>query len=218
MTIAYNTCTGNDIGIATANETRNKICRGIIVRDNLIYGNNACGIRAGGYNSDSGWAVNCRFLNNTLYNNDINKQGQGEINIAKSHDLLFHSNVVYTGPQNLAVAIEEYGEKYTYNIIFNHNIYYGPGGSRGLRFIGTETGLVGLNMWKHKTGQDGSSGIADPRFTDAEQGDFRLLQYSPAIDFGDPAYVRETDDEDFGGGQRVSGKAVDCGAYEFQAQ
>jgi parallel beta-helix repeat protein len=213
--IAYNTCSENDIGIEAENETRNKVCSGIIVRDNLIYGNKACGIQAGGYDQNRGWAVDCQFLNNTLYNNDTKNQERGEINIAKSHNLLFRSNIVYTGAQNLAVTTENFGADYIYNITFNNNIYYGPGGSRGLRFIGTDTGLVGLNMWKYKTKQDGASGIADPKLADAAKGDFRLLQYSPAIDFGDPYYIPGEEEKDFGGGPRANGKAVDCGAYEF---
>jgi len=215
VTIAYNRCSGNDIGIEVANETREKICSGITVRDNLIYGNNACGIQAGGYDIYRGWAVDCRFLNNTLYNNDTLKQRRGEINIAKSHDLLFRSNIIYTGGQNLAVTTEDFGEKYIYNNNFDHNLYYGPGGSRGLRFTGVKTGLVGLNMWRNKTGQDRSSKIADPKLTDAAAGDFRLFPYSPAIDSGDPSYIPENRLTDFGGEPRMKGVAVDCGAYEF---
>jgi len=213
--IAYNICTENDIGIEAENETRNKLCSGIIVRDNLIYNNNAGGIAAGGYDQDRGWAADCKFLNNTLYNNDVKNLGRGEIRIAKCRDLLFSGNIVYTGARNLAVSTENFGQKYTYNITFNNNLYYGPGGSRGLRFTGVDTGLVGLNMWKYKTKQDGSSKIADPKFADAAKGDFRLLQGSPAIDFGNPAYIPEEDQTDFGGGPRIKGKAVDCGAYEF---
>ncbi len=215
VTIAYNRCSENDIGIEVASEAREKICSRITVRDNLIYGNNACGIQVGGYDIYRGWAVDCRFLTNTLYNNDTLKQGRGEINIAKSHGLLFHSNIIYTGPQNLAVTTEDFGEKYIYNNTFHHNLYYGPGGSRGLRFKGVKTGFVGLNMWRQKTGQDGNSIIADPKFTDAAQGDFRLLSYSPAIDSGDPAYISEDGVTDFAGEPRIRGRAVDCGAYEF---
>ena len=215
VTIAYNTCKENDIGIEVENETRNKVCTGITVRDNLIYGNNASGIAAGGYDADRGWAVNCSFLNNTLYNNDTKKLGRGEIGIAKSHDLLFSGNIIYTGPQNLAILTEDFGAKYIYNINFDYNIYYGPGGSRGLRFVGTDTGRVGLNMWKNKTKQDAASKIADPQFTDPIKGDFRLKQYSPAIDFGDPSYDPAGDELDFSGESRLKGKTVDCGAYEF---
>lgn len=213
--IAYNTCTGNDIGIEVGNETRNNITSGILVRDNLIYGNNASGIRVGSYEIRTAWVESCLFLNNTLYGNDTKNQKKGEINIGKSHNLRFGSNIVYAGPQNLAVSTDDSMVEYIDNISLDHNLYYGPGGSRGLRFKGAGTGLVGLNMWKNKTGQDKLSRIADPKFSDAAKGDFRLRQDSPAIDFGNPAYIIEEDEKDFGGSLRINGKAIDCGVYEF---
>lgn len=218
ITIAYNTCAGNDIGIEVGCEARDKVCGGIVVRDNLIYGNNAAGIAAGGYDAAKGWAADSRFLNNTLYNNDTKNLGRGEINVAKSRNLLFSSNIVYTGPKNLAVATEQFGAEYIYNNTFNNNLYFGPGGSRGLRLEGTGTGLVGLNMWNYKTKQDGNSRIADPKFANAPGGDFRLLEKSPAIDLGDPAYVSAEGERDLDGGPRIMGKAVDCGAYEYLPQ
>jgi len=215
ITIAYNTCTENDIGIAVGNETRNKVSSGILVRDNLIFGNNAGGLQVGGTDVNRGWAVDCRFLNNTLYSNDTKNQKQGEINIAKSNNLLFSSNIIYTGAQNLAITTVNLGAKNVYNITFNNNLYYGPGGSRGLRFLGIDTGLAGLNMWNNKTKQDSSSKIADPRFADSGNGDFHLLQDSPAIDFGNPAYIPGENETDFGGETRINGKAIDCGAFEY---
>lgn len=217
ITIAYNTCKENDLGIRVGNEAGNKTCEGVTVQNNLIYGGNSSGIRAGG-SPQEGWAADCKFLNNTLYNNDIKGQGRGEINIAKSRDLLFSSNIVYTGPQNLAVATEQFGKENVYSIVLNNNLYFGPGGSRGLRFTGADTGLVGLNMWKSRTKQDSNSRIADPKFTDAAAGDFHLLLNSPAIDLGDPAFVPAEGERDLSGGPRIIGKAVDCGAYEFIPQ
>nr|HML37184.1 right-handed parallel beta-helix repeat-containing protein [Bacillota bacterium] len=213
VTIAYNTCRENDLGIKVGSEAREKVCQGITVRDNLIYGNLSSGILAGGNDMNRGWASNCKFLNNTLYNNDTEKSGSGEINLLKSRGIFFSSNIVYTGPQNLTV-VKSLGPEYAYDILFNNNIYYGPGGSRSLRFTGPDTGSVGLNMWIHKTKQDSSSKVANPRFADAPKGDFNLLGNSPAIDFGDRAYVPAEGEKDFGGNPRVNGRAVDCGAYE----
>ncbi len=215
VTIAYNICTGNDIGVAVENETPGKACSGITVRDNLIYGNHAGGIQAGSDNAGKGWSADCRFFNNTLYKNHGESKGKGEIIVGKSHDLLFYSNIIHTGPGNLAVSTENLGKENIYNISFNYNLYYGPGGARGLRFSGLDTGLVGLNMWKQKTGQDKNSRIADPRFSDADGTDFSLLQNSPAIDAGDPGYTPEAGMLDFAGKSRISGRAIDCGAYEF---
>lgn len=216
IVIAYNTCFGNDIGIAVENEKYNKNCSGIVVRDNLIYGNNSCGIEVGGYDKERGWASSCKFLNNTLYNNDTKNLGRGEICIAKCYDITFQNNIVFTGMKNLAVITEEFGKNYTYNITLNNNIYYGPGGSRGLRFSGVDTGQVGLNMWKKKTGQDMGSQIADPLFLDAEKNDFHLTKGSPAINSGNPAFTSAKEETDFEGNVRVVNKLVDCGAFELK--
>jgi hypothetical protein len=216
VVIAYNTCSGNDIGIEVSNETQGKLCSGITVRDNLIFRNKASGIQAGGYDETRGWAADCTFTNNTLYNNDTKRLKRGEINIAKSHDLTFSSNIVYTGSQNLAVITENFGPKDIYNITFHNNIYYGSGGSRGLRFSGTDTGFVGFRMWQSKTGQDLASKAVNPRFKNAGNNDFQLQQRSPAIDAGDPSYKAAEGETDFGRALRINGKSIDCGAFEYQ--
>jgi len=214
ITIAYNECARNDIGIMAGTEAGDKDCENIVVRNNVIYAGNSCGIRAGG-DARGGWTSGCRFLNNTLYYNDKMKLGKGEISVAKCRDLLVSGNIFHAGQQNLCVSSEQFGKNNVYNIVFNNNLYYGPGGSRDLRFTGADTGLVGLNMWKYHTKQDSGSKLADPKFADAARDDFRLLPDSPAIDLGDPAYKPAEGERDMDGNPRIIGKAVDCGAYEF---
>jgi hypothetical protein len=65
-------------------------------------------------------------------------------------------------------------------------------------------------------GHEGSGNIdADPRFVDAESGDYRLLSDSPCIDAGDPNFVEEPGDLDIDGLRRVWGGRIDMGAYEY---
>lgn len=212
--LAYNTIKENDIGIRVTSEKRDKSCSGILVRDNLIISNRSSGLSTGGSGTDKGWAVQMRVRNNTFYKNDVKGFGKGEISIGKSHDLSFTGNIIYTGGRNLVVAAERFGKDYIYNLGFNYNIYFGPGGAKGLRFQGPDTAEVGLNMWKSKTGQDNRSKIVDPAFANAATEDFRLTQRSPAIDFSDPAYTPAEGVLDYAGNKRLNGKAVDCGAYE----
>ncbi|UCF44039.1 MAG: hypothetical protein JSV99_03735 [Planctomycetota bacterium] len=56
---------------------------------------------------------------------------------------------------------------------------------------------------------------ADPCFADPDYGDYRLLEISPCIDAGDPNYVPEPNETDLDGNPRVTGYAVDMGAYEY---
>ncbi len=136
----------------------------------MIYAGNSCGIRAGGDAREDGHPA--AVFEQTLYYNDKMKLGKGEISVAKCRDLLVSGNIFHAGQQNLCVSSEQFGKNNVYNIVFNNNLYYGPGGSRDLRFTGADTGLVGLNMWKYHTKQDGSSKLADPKFADAALDDF----------------------------------------------
>ena len=158
--IAYNTCRENDIGIMVTSEKKDKLCSGILVRDNLIFNNLSSGLRVGGSELDKGWATQSKFRNNTLYQNDTKGLGSGEISISKSRDLSFTGNIIYTGGKNLAVSAGNFDKEYCYNLNFNYNLYYGPGGARALRFQGPGTAALGLNMWKSKTGFDKTSKIA----------------------------------------------------------
>lgn len=62
----------------------------------------------------------------------------------------------------------------------------------------------------------GSGNITNnPLFVNASVGDLRLQSNSPCIDAGSGVYV--TTSTDLAGNPRISGGAVDIGAYEFQA-
>jgi len=56
---------------------------------------------------------------------------------------------------------------------------------------------------------------ADPCFVDPSYGDYHLLETSPCIDAGDPNYIPAPNETDLDGNPRLSGYAVDMGAYEY---
>jgi len=60
--------------------------------------------------------------------------------------------------------------------------------------------------------------FVEPGYWDANdfwiEGDYHLLPDSPCIDTGDPNYIAEPNKTDLDGNPRVSGDAVDMGAYE----
>ena len=57
--------------------------------------------------------------------------------------------------------------------------------------------------------------LADPKFTDAANGDYSIVRKSPCRDKGFPC-AWHADYVDFAGNPRIFGKAVDIGCYENQ--
>jgi hypothetical protein len=72
---------------------------------------------------------------------------------------------------------------------------------------------VASGAWFRETGNGRHSLAADPRFVDAEGGDYHLRPESPARDAGDPEQGGMPDLE---GRQRPAGGGVDMGPYEAQ--
>jgi parallel beta-helix repeat protein len=78
-----------DIGIEVASEHLNKLTSNVVVRNNLVYGCSLYGISFGGADSRNGYSGNCKFLNNTIYNNKVG------INISKTMSNEVKNNIIY---------------------------------------------------------------------------------------------------------------------------
>ena len=81
----------------------------------------------------------------------------------------------------------------------------------------------GSGNWNSDLGNNHGNNIdADPLFTDPENGDFTLIEGSPAVNAGDPStdlslFPGGSDAPlDLAGNPRVSSGNIDMGAYEFQ--
>ncbi len=85
------------------------------------------------------------------------------------------------------------------------------GGWPGEGNLDTDPCFVDPDYWAY----DPSLGF-DPNAPNAiwVEGDYHLLSNSPCIDTGDPNYVPEPNETDLDGNPRVSGYAIDMGAYE----
>jgi hypothetical protein len=70
--------------------------------------------------------------------------------------------------------------------------------------------------------QDGDMGTGNmpyaPHFVNALTDDFRLWNWSFAINAGDPTYLGQPGETDFAGNERVQRGRVDMGAYESASQ
>jgi hypothetical protein len=203
-----------DNGIEVESELSGKISTGIIIRDNIAANSPCCGIYIGGSDEDQGWVYDCKVLNNTIYNCGLHSsQGSSAIELAKCHDITIKNNIVYTDYDN-GVLLNEMSAQYTYNITMNNNVYYAPGGNSNAKWVWHNSTKKALAAWQSASGQDAGSIFANPMFANITNSDFHLLTGSPAIDFGDPAFVPAGGETDFEGGPRVVNNRVDCGAYE----
>lgn len=209
--IEQNYSYNNDIGIEIASEHAGKATSNITVRSNVIYHNRLTGIAMGGYDEERGSTVDCKIVNNTVYNNDTLDDGNGQLLVQYDTQNNVIKNNIFVASSTDVLIYNEYG-KNAGNIV-DYNLYYAPGGSDKANWIWKNEDYAGFSAYQSGTGNDAHSLFADPKFADAAAGDFRLLTASPAVDAGD------TDDAvigtlDIDGQPRVQGAAVNIGADE----
>jgi len=110
---------------------------------------------------------------------------------------------------------------YEADVDLRNNILAGHLGSVVYHYGGREKAIrVSFNCFFNDTPfeldgavvDDGNNLFQDPRFVDADGGDFRLRQGSPCIDAGDNSVVNWS--LDLAGNPRIQNGRVDLGAYE----
>ncbi len=214
VVIERNVSFHNGYGIEVGCENVGKSASGITVRDNLIYDNEISGIALGGYDYPgvSGKVVDARVSHNTLFRNDFEGSGTGELALTYTETSRIDDNVFVTSSQNLVIA----AEVSSVGLLLDYNLYYCPGGAAALEFGWPGSTYLGLPAFQAGTGLDAHSGFDDPKFVAATipLPDLHLTAGSPAIGAGDPAFVPASGEKDIDGQNRVSGGRVDVGADE----
>ncbi|MEB2286120.1 MAG: right-handed parallel beta-helix repeat-containing protein [Myxococcales bacterium] len=210
VVIENNVVTESDVGMEIGAENAGIVASGVVVRNNVIHGNDKAGLGFGGYASYTGRVADCVFTGNTLYKNDTLGAGFGEIWIQYAKDSIVRNNLVYATAQNKLV-VSEYGNVAT---VLDYNLWFVDAGAGAARFSWNGAEYVGFGAWQSGTGQDAHSTFADPLLAAPGSGDFHLGAGSPAIDAGDPAYVPTVGEVDLDGAARQNGPRVDCGADE----
>jgi hypothetical protein len=214
----------SDLGIEIGAENAGLVTTGILVRNNVLHHNERAGLVFGGYEAAVGRANGNAFTGNTLFaNNTVGESGVGthfvgggigEIWVQFAEDNLVSGNIVVAGPENVFVGSFDAGSSVSNN--FDFNLYFGSEDVALGDFSLNGVGYVGLVEWQGGTGFDGNSLATDPQLADPPTLDWRLDPDSPAIDRGDPAYLADPGESDFGGGPRVTGGRVDIGADEIE--
>lgn len=160
VTFERNTLYGNDLNIEAASETAGKVSSNVIIRNNLSYAANSCGVSVGGYaKSGTGGSSNITIVNNSLYDNDTQKTGSGEFQVQyRATGILFENNVVYAGPQGLFI----HDFTTTSSVTADYNDYYTT--SSTPTFVWNNKSYTAFASYQSGSGQDKQSVYANPDY------------------------------------------------------
>ena len=210
IVIDGNTVTQADIGIELASEHAGKSTSGIVVRNNVLFHNNIAGIALGGYDSERGRTEDCHIVNNTLYRNDTQQEGNGELLIQYyAVNNTVKNNIFYAGSQS--ILIENPYQQTNNNL--NFNLYFAPDGAAFSQWKWDGVTYTGFADFVSVTGNDSEGLFVDPMFVNADEEDLHLLVGSPAIDMGEN--LPEAAEIDRDGRPRRQQGGIDIGAYEY---
>jgi len=231
VTFERNTLYGNDLNIEAASEISGEVSSNVIIRNNLVYAANSCGISVGGYaKSGTGGSTNITIVNNSLYDNDTQKTGSGEFQIQyRATGIVFENNIVYTGAEGLFI----YGYVSGSGVTANYNDYYTT--SSTTTFELNAKSYTTFASYKSGTGQDKNSVFANPAYltvptcksttskspptpitTCTPTPNFDIPTTSPAENTGNASLgSADFGTVDFNGNPRVNSSGqINMGAYE----
>ena len=218
-----------DLNIEVASEHSGKYSQYVTVRDNVVYNANSVGISIGGYASNVGGSQYVTIANNTLFEDDTQNTGSGELQVQYyATNNVFENNLVYATSQGL--FINNYTNSEANPVTADYNLYYSSVSSSGAQFIWDGTSENGFPSYQSKTGQDSHSQYANPLLQSTTALNLRVQASSPVIDAGSTlsslicsTTTGETGDYwgcplvgtlDFLGNPREPGSNIDIGAYE----
>ena len=160
VTFERNTLYGNDLNIEAASETAGEVSSNVIIRNNLSYAANSCGISVGGYaKSGTGGSTNITIVNNTLFDNDTQKTGSGEFQIQyRATGIIFENNIVYAGAQGLFIHGFTTGSSGS----SNYNDFYTTSSTNTFE-LNAKT-YTSFASYQAGTGQDKNSVFANPAY------------------------------------------------------
>ncbi|MEK7952891.1 right-handed parallel beta-helix repeat-containing protein [Luteolibacter soli] len=228
---------GSNFGIELASENAAGFTEGILLRNNLLHHNHAAGIIMGGYDSNRGKTRACEVQNNTLFRNDTEETGGGQITLQFYLEKnLFRNNIIWANATTKQMIIH-YVEGGTAaqrafgpSNVFDWNIYFCEGNEADIEFGLNPTGsgsnqgnksYNGLAAWRTAIGSDANSTFHDPGFVVAvpsatpAAADFKITETSFARDRTSPQFIPHTGEKDFFGASRQANGRVDAGAHEF---
>lgn len=231
VTFERNTLYGNDLNIEAASEISGEVSSNVIIRNNLSYAANSCGISVGGYaKSGTGGSTNITIVNNSLYDNDTQNTGSGEFQIQyRATGIVFENNIVYAGAQGLFI----HGFTTGSSVTSNYNDFYTTSSTKTFE-LNAKT-YTSFASYQSATGQDKNSVFLNPDYltvptctSTKESGpptpittctptpNFDILTSSPAENTGNVSLgSADFGTVDFNGNPRVNANGqINMGAYE----
>jgi parallel beta helix pectate lyase-like protein len=221
ITIERNLVHNTDIGIEMSSENPGKDAPGlekadyITTRNNVVYQSNSVGITIGGYAKGKGGTDHCNIVNNTLYDNDTAKTGEGELQIQwYATNNIFENNILYAGAQGLFVY--DYTTSESSPALLDYNLYFSAVGAAAATWTWQKKTYTGLSSYLTKTGLDSHSPpFLNPEFISlASPPNLDVASTSPGVNAGTNLGAAIVGTVDFAGNPRVQGGAINIGAYE----
>jgi hypothetical protein len=216
ITVERNIVYNCDVGIEVGCEIGGKVAYDNLVRDNFVFNNDKRGIGFGGYEyPTTGKVLNCKFFNNSCFNNDTMGTGSGELYIEYAEGCEVENNIFYCSSQNRLLVVSAVNSN---NIItLDYNLWFANAGAESVTIDWRGEVYEGYSAYISGSGQDTHSQFDDPQFVSNApvNPDLHIITGSPAIDNGDPAFVPDPEELDIDGGARVHGSRVDIGADEY---
>ena len=197
-----------NLGIEVASEHSGRTTDYITVRSNTIYNSDVGGLLFGGYDNSVGAAANCNFINNTLYNNNVDNQGWGGEIVMQWHctNNVVKNNVIYAASGRRFINNENTSGS---NNVYDYNLYY----SAGATWMWNNVEYSTFSAYRTACGQETHSLNTDPLFVDVANLDLHIQNGSPCVDAGDPG-LNYTGLKDIDGQARKMDNNADMGSDE----
>ena len=212
ITIERNIVHDCNIGIEIASEHGGKATSEVTVRNNFVYRSHSIGMAMGGYDQQRGSTEDCEIVHNTLYDNDTDHSGGGELLVSyDTRDNVIENNIIYANSQNQFIANE-----FSLNSgnVVDHNIYFSTDGAASSFWVWKTVPYDGFAAWKAGSGNDANSLFTDPMLVSPATGNLHITSGSPAIGAA-IALGAIAGTLDIDGTPRVSGGAAEIGADEL---
>jgi hypothetical protein len=221
VTIERNLVHNTDIGIEMASENPGNKTPGIektdyiTTRNNVVYHSNSVGITIGGYDNKRGGTDHCSIVNNTLFENDTARTGEGEFQIQwYATNNIFENNILYANSQ--ALFLYSYTASESDPATLDYNLYYSRLGAANGNWVWHTRNFTGYSTYLSKTGNDSHSPpFLNPDFVSLSlPPDLDIQAGSPAVKAGTNLGASIVGTVDFAGNPRTETGEINIGAYE----